>query len=159
VEEQEALAREADFWFRLNHPHVVQLFGACDVGSPAMLVCEYATNGSLDKYLIVHPDQLRRKLHEAALGVQYLHQRGIVHGDLKCNNVVIGSDVKAKVTDFGLSSGGGSVQISGAVPWLAPECLGGDRVSPTIESDVYSLGMCVIEGMLAVENICSPPIP
>ncbi|KAE9043087.1 hypothetical protein PR001_g2992 [Phytophthora rubi] len=95
--------REVAIWFTLSHPHVVRLFGACHVGRP-FFVCEYATNGTLVSYLRQHPDELWSKLHEAALGVQYLHARGVVHGDLKGNNIVIGSDMKAKVTDFGLSS-------------------------------------------------------
>lgn len=148
--------REAGIWFRLNHPHVVQLFGACIVDARPTFVCEYATNGSLDEFLRAHPNELWQKLHEVALGVQYLHERGIVHGDLKLNNVVVGSDLKAKVTDFGLSSALDASnhelpQITGAVHWLAPECLGNDRTLPTPESDIYSLGMCIIEALRVVE--------
>ncbi|GMF29994.1 unnamed protein product [Phytophthora fragariaefolia] len=95
--------REVDIWFGFSHPHVVRLFGACHVGRP-FFVCEFATNGTLVRYLRENPHELWSKLHEAALGVQYLHARGVVHGDLKGNNIVIGSDKKAKVTDFGLSS-------------------------------------------------------
>ncbi|KAG2772277.1 hypothetical protein Pcac1_g8123 [Phytophthora cactorum] len=95
--------REVDIWFGFSHPHVIQLFGACHVGRP-FFVCEYATNGTLVSYLRKNPDRLWTKLHEAALGIQYLHARGVVHGDLKGNNIVIGSDMKVKVTDFGLSS-------------------------------------------------------
>ncbi|KAE9233278.1 hypothetical protein PF004_g9701 [Phytophthora fragariae] len=67
----------------------------CHVGSP-FFVCEFATNGTLVSYLRKYPDELWAKLHEAALGVQYLHARNVVHGDLKGNNIVIGSDKKAK---------------------------------------------------------------
>jgi len=59
--------REVDIWFRLNHPHVVKLFGACHTSSPPVLVCEYATNGSLDKYLRAHPDQLCRNCMRVCL--------------------------------------------------------------------------------------------
>ncbi|KAF1790224.1 Protein kinase-like domain [Phytophthora cactorum] len=103
AEALEMFRREVDIWFGFSHPHVIQLFGACHVGRP-FFVCEYATNGTLVKYLQAHPDKLWTMLHEAALGVQYLHARGVVHGDLKGNNIVIGSDFKAKVTDFGQSS-------------------------------------------------------
>ncbi|KAJ8525056.1 hypothetical protein ON010_g16059 [Phytophthora cinnamomi] len=117
--------REVDIWFGFNHPHVIRLFGACHVGTP-FFACEYATNGTLVEYLKTHPGELWTKLHEAALGVQYLHARKVVHGDLKGNNIVIGSDLKAKVTDFGLSSIAGNevkTQVSGAWHWVAPECL------------------------------------
>ncbi|GMF46460.1 unnamed protein product [Phytophthora fragariaefolia] len=91
--------------------------------------------------------------------VQYLHARGVVHGDLKGNNIVVGSDMKAKLTDFGLSSSSeseGSSPISGAWHWAAPECLIDKeteqaRARPTFEFDVYSLGMCVLEAMRVFE--------
>ncbi|RAW31240.1 hypothetical protein PC110_g12403 [Phytophthora cactorum] len=145
--------REVDIWFGFSHPHVIQLFGACHVGRP-FFVCEYATNGTLVSYLRKNPDQLWAKLHEAALGVQYLHARGVVHSDLKGNNIVIGSDFKAKVTDFGLSSIESSEAqplVSAAWHWLAPECFSAANTRPTSASDVYSLGMCIVEALRVVE--------
>jgi serine/threonine protein kinase len=160
AEAQEMFRREADIWFGFSHPHVVRLFGACHIGGP-FFVCEYATHGTLDKYLRKHPDELWAKLHEAALGVQYLHARGVVHGDLKGNNVVVGSDLKAKVTDFGLSlamDSESAALISGAWHWVAPKCLVGKKgekraVKPTFASNVYSLGMCIVEALRVVEAV------
>jgi len=160
AEAQAMFRREADIWFGFSHPHVVRLFGACHIGRP-FFVCEYATHGTLDKYLRKHPDELWAKLHEAALGVQYLHARGVVHGDLKGNNVVVGSDLKAKVTDFGLSlavDSKATAPTSGAWQWVAPECLVAKKdeqtgVKPTFESDVYSLGMCIVEALRVVEAV------
>ncbi|KAE8889224.1 hypothetical protein PF003_g26625 [Phytophthora fragariae] len=160
TEAQTMFRREADIWFGFSHPHVVRLFGACHIGRP-FFVCEYATHGTLDRYLRKHPDELWTKLREAALGVQYLHARGVVHGDLKGNNIVIGSDLKAKVTDFGLSSladSEDSSAISGALHWVAPECLADKNVEnaatkTTFESDVYSLGMCIVEALRVVEAV------
>ncbi|EGZ20751.1 hypothetical protein PHYSODRAFT_495798, partial [Phytophthora sojae] len=146
----EALAvfrREVDIWFGFNHPHVVRLFGACHVGKP-FFVCEYAPNGTLVSYLRKNPDEIWAKLHEAALGVQYLHARDVVHGDLKGNNIVIGSDMKAKVTDFGLSS----TLVSGAWNWVAPELLDTSE-RPTLASDMYALGMCIVEALRVVEAV------
>ncbi|KAG7382127.1 Leucine-rich repeat serine/threonine-protein kinase 2 [Phytophthora pseudosyringae] len=146
------------------HPHVVRLFGACHVGRP-FFVCEYATNGTLVSYLNKYPDQLWVKLHEAALGVQYLHTRSVVHGDLKGNNIVVGSDKKAKVTDFGLSSvtssdvGLTKPTVSAAWNWVAPECLFDAKVRPTFASDVYSLGMRIAEALRVVEAVKSGKDP
>ncbi|GMF57660.1 unnamed protein product [Phytophthora fragariaefolia] len=71
--------------------------------------------------------------------------------------------MKAKVTDFGLSSSSeseGSSPISGAWHWVAPECLidrDGEQAAPrpTFESDVYSLGMCIVEAIRIVEAVRS----
>lgn len=157
AEAREMFMREADIWFKLGHPNVVRLFGACHVGQP-FFVCEYAPHGSLDKYLLKHPDEIWQKLHEAALGLLYLHERGIVHCDFKCNNIVVGSDYKAKVTDFGLSSAASASgddtnggHITGAWNWLAPELLLEQSKQPTRESDVFSFAMCIVEALRVVE--------
>lgn len=138
---------EVALWFSLNHPHVVKLFGGCHIGTP-YFVCEEAKNGSLDRYLKDHPSGVWTMLYEAALGLEYLHARGIVHRDVKCDNILVGSDGQAKLTDFGLSSVASAAdqgKRSGAVRWVAPECLAGEKAS--FASDVYSLGVCVIQAV------------
>ncbi|OWY97927.1 Serine/threonine protein kinase [Phytophthora megakarya] len=140
---------EVGVWFGLNHPHVVRLFGACHVGTP-LFACEYANNGSLEKYLRKHPNEMWQKLHEAALGVQYLHSRNIVHCDLKCNNIVVGGDNKAKLC-WGLTLGDTGVF--------------GQRPSElSTASDIYALGMCIVEALQIVEitttnKQCCEPLP
>ncbi|RLN95817.1 hypothetical protein BBJ28_00000735 [Nothophytophthora sp. Chile5] len=168
--------REATIWFTLNHPNVVKLYGACHVGksattrglddSPAsrldrrpFFVCEYASEGTLNEHLERQrsehktPPNVWKCLCEAARGLQHLHERGIIHGDLKGNNILVGSDHQVKLTDFGLSTfannsswTGGDGTI-GAVRWKAPERLGGEDRGPSFESDIYSFGMCIIEAV------------
>ena len=141
-------------------PHVVQLFGACHIERP-LFVCEYAAQGQLDVYLREHPTEVWQKLYEAALGLRYVHVKRVVHGDLKCNNILVGSDHCAKLTDFGLSSLEAHASTSGeepeaelasgekakpsvgAIRWKAPEVLKGEKA--TFASDIYSFGMCIIE--------------
>ncbi|KAL4100494.1 hypothetical protein PRIC1_008286 [Phytophthora ramorum] len=138
---------EVGIWFQLSHPHVVKLFGGCHIGTP-FFVCEDAKLGQLDSYLKTRPSEVWQKLYEAALGLEYLHARNIVHRDLKCNNILVGSDGQAKLTDFGLStsaSGNENVVATAAIRWSAPECLKGEKA--TAESDVFSLGMCIIEAV------------
>ncbi|ETI51250.1 serine/threonine protein kinase [Phytophthora nicotianae P1569] len=149
---------EVKIWITLFHPHIVQLYGACHVGQP-FFVCEYAGGGQLDDYLRGHPNELWEKLYEAALGLRYLHTKRVVHGDLKCNNILVGCDGYAKLTDFGLSildmsnsREGEEVEYEteandkpkiGAIRWKAPEVLNGEKA--TMEADVYSFGMCILE--------------
>jgi serine/threonine protein kinase len=157
VQAMEVFKHEADIWFGLSHPHVVRLFGAYHVGTP-FFVCEYATKGTLVRHIRNHLDQIWQLLYEAALGVLYLHARNIVHGDLKGNNTVIGSEGKTKVTDFGLSpianhTDATNSQITGAWHSVAPECILGKGGRPTFASDVFSLGMCVVEALRVVDSL------
>lgn len=155
VEQRRAFVQEADIWFTLNHPHVIQLYGACHVGPRPFFVCEYAGEGTLTSFLACkRRGFVWSRLYEAALGLQFLHRHGIVHGDLKGNNILIGANGKAKLTDFGLSRFGNrrqdissldGVGALGAYRWKAPECLSGGQ--PTFESDVYSFAMCIIEAV------------
>ncbi|GMF35613.1 unnamed protein product [Phytophthora fragariaefolia] len=96
-----------------------------------------------------------QKLRQSALGLQYLHQHSIVHGDLKCDNILVAADGTAKLTDFGLSTirryvtseqeQSSTSSVVGAQRWKAPECLAGGP--PSFESDVYSFGMCVLQAV------------
>ncbi|ETL37085.1 TKL protein kinase, partial [Phytophthora nicotianae] len=157
--------READHWFMLNHQNVVHLYGACHVGTP-FFVCEPAKSISLNSHVEslararpgynfeergADPSDIMRCLLLAGIGLKYLHERGIVHCDLKGNNFMVGTDGKTiKLGDFGMSvlkrSGKGRHTAHanvGAVPWKAPEYLKGE--DPTVMSDVYGFGMCILE--------------
>ncbi|KAF4046963.1 Protein tyrosine kinase [Phytophthora infestans] len=131
--------KEVDVWNKLSNPHIVKLFGACHVSTPAFFVCEDAIHGNLADYLMEDKSE-------------------VVHGDLKCNNIVIGGDDKAKICDFGFSyirsqSVGLSAKAqTDTVRWKAPECLmpmgesDADAAhNPRFASDVYSFGMCIVE--------------
>jgi hypothetical protein len=166
VEDTMGLFRtEADHWFMLNHQHVVHLYGACHVGTP-FFVCDPAKLTSLSSHVkelaCAKPgynfeenggerSDIMRCLFLAGLGLKYLHERDIVHCDLKGNNFMVGTDNKTiKLGDFGMSvlkrSGNGrhaAHENVGAVPWKAPEYLKG--AEPTVMSDVYGFGMCILE--------------
>jgi ankyrin repeat protein/tRNA A-37 threonylcarbamoyl transferase component Bud32 len=152
-----AFWREAHIWKTAKHPHIVPLFGAYVRGSGHFLVCKEATNGKLKDYLERELKQGDRptvwqKLYEAAAGLRFLHERNIVHCDLKCNQILVGRDGEAMLTDFGMSfvmgESGGSSGVKGAIRWKAPECIRRENPSrPTKEADVYSFGMCVVEAV------------
>ncbi|KAE9342582.1 hypothetical protein PF008_g10096 [Phytophthora fragariae] len=145
---------EVALWFGLNHSYVMKLFGGCHVGKKPFFVCEEAENGSLIKYL----EKLQGttgsmggvwlKLYEASLGLEYLHARGIIHRDLKCDNILVDTDDRAKLTDFGLGSFASAEDrgdVSDAAHWVVPECLDGKQA--TFASDIFSFGMCIIQAV------------
>lgn len=151
----QALREEANIWFTLRHPHIVSFYGACTKGYPL-----FVSGGRLDQCRgsnasdndgkrkvegKVTDEQIWGYLHDAAIGLQGLHLHGVVHADLKCDNILIIADGRAKLIDFGLSCvrtyDGGAAH--GALHWKAPECIQGS--GPTFESDIYGLGMCIIQ--------------
>lgn len=150
-EVEQQFRQEADIWFQLNHVNIVQMYGACHVGR-MFFVAEYAARGTLESYLCSEGGDMYLawlNLLYAAKGLRYLHDLGIVHGDLKGNNILVGEDGVAKLTDFGLSDFRKNKHVNkdkgsiGAYRWKAPECLAGEPA--TFESDIYSFGMCIIE--------------
>ncbi|RLN56390.1 hypothetical protein BBJ29_003611 [Phytophthora kernoviae] len=150
--------KEVGMWNKLNNPHVVKLFGACHVATPAFFVCEDAIHGNLADYFETDKSEIWRLFYEAAVGLDYLHEQKVVHGDLKCNNILVGADDKAKICDFGFSyirsqSVGLSAKAqTDTIRWKAPECLmpmseenPDAEHNPRFASDVFSFGMCIIE--------------
>lgn len=161
----------------LHHPCILKLLGACHVSRRALLVLESAEHGNLLDYL-QHQEQQQQqsasslklmleKFVDAAEALQYLHSRKVVHGHLRCANIVVTGDGRAKLTDFGFddvrsavcAQGGpvlGKTSASSTTPsssshslqWMAPELLvGGGGDGASFASDVYALGMCMLEAI------------
>ncbi|CAE6424099.1 unnamed protein product, partial [Rhizoctonia solani] len=148
----ETLLREVELWQGLRHPHVVQFFGASPRYSPnAFIVSQYLANGNALMYLKRHPRADRAKLaRETAVGMEYLHSMGIIHGDLKAANVLITDTGSAALADFGLSevkqdsSSRAHVtdNVSGSPRYLSPERWRGVLNKA---SDVYAWAMTTLE--------------
>ncbi|EUC58188.1 tyrosine kinase catalytic domain protein, partial [Rhizoctonia solani AG-3 Rhs1AP] len=91
---------------------------------------------------------------DVASGLEYMHAHNMVHGDLKALNVLVSSDGIARLSDFdfsvmseasGLMFTASSNSRSGSIRWVAPEMLAEDAPIRTKESDVYALGMTMLE--------------
>ncbi|GAB9471507.1 Tkl protein kinase [Globisporangium polare] len=155
-----AFVKEANLWFKASQiPNVVHLYAANHLDETPYFVCEKAANGTLKNYLSDPKNrrQIWNLLLDAANGIRALHQLRILHNDLKCDNIVVSADGKAKITDFGLScelprpDSNDQIPVLkdvGAIPWKARELLLGDDASPpSVASDVYAFGMCIIEAV------------
>ncbi|KAK9078955.1 hypothetical protein SSX86_000624 [Deinandra increscens subsp. villosa] len=133
--EQERLTkdfwREAQMLSNLHHPNVVALYGVVPDGPGGTLstVTEYMTNGSLKHVLLKNKRALdwRKKLiiaQDAAIGMEYLHLKKIIHFDLKCENLLVslGDPQRpiCKVGDFGLSRIKRNTFVSGGVRGTLP---------------------------------------
>ncbi|CAE7229951.1 unnamed protein product [Rhizoctonia solani] len=149
-------ARELHLWSRMNHPHIHRLKGVILFRDQYLgMVSEWMDNGNLHDFLLKHPEADRYQLCiHVASGLEYMHGCNTVHGDLKALNVIVSSEGIARLSDFDFSimSDASSLVFTassntrtGSVRWVAPEMLEDDTPKRTTQSDVYALGMTMLE--------------
>jgi tetratricopeptide (TPR) repeat protein len=146
---------EAEAGARLQHPNIVQIHevGECD-GRP-FLALEYVEGDSLLRRVAGTPQPEReaaRLVETLARAVHDMHRRGILHRDLKPNNVLLTADGTPKITDFGLAkvldaegSPSRSETVLGTPSYMAPEQAAGNASKVGAPADVYSLGAILYE--------------
>ncbi|KAF7326404.1 Kinase-like protein [Mycena venus] len=149
--------REAFVWRDLYHPHILPFIGIDQDSFPPSLcmVSPWMEHGTVLNYLNVHgPVDIDKLLYEIALGLEYLHSLGIVHGDLKGANILINDERSACLADFGLSQiADATLSMSttrgGSLYWMAPELIDPDhfgcQFARTRSSDVYAFGCVCFE--------------
>ncbi|EUC58611.1 tyrosine kinase catalytic domain protein [Rhizoctonia solani AG-3 Rhs1AP] len=174
------VAREIHTWKKCDHPHVLHFLGLVVFRGRIGMVAPWMDYGNLTSYLRRTMSVDRCKLcTEVCEGVAYLHTIGIVHGDLKGENILISSEGAAVVSDFGGSLlKNRSLKImplekglSLTSRWAAPELFEADDEDPanTKGSDIYALGMTILEAISGrppwywitrdvsiIRQVCSP---
>ena len=150
----ERFRREARSVAQLSHPNIVTVIDRGDQGDRQFIVFEYIAGENL-KSLIeregpLPQDQAVRLTLQIARALGFAHEHGLVHRDVKPQNVLLNGDGRAKVTDFGIARSldvkGGLTQtgtVLGTSDYIAPEQARGSRVDA--QSDIYSLGAVLYE--------------
>ncbi|GAB4833066.1 Serine/threonine-protein kinase sty13 [Ancistrocladus abbreviatus] len=148
----------------LKHPNIVRFIGACWKPMVWCIVTEYAKGGSVRQFLMKRQNRtvpLKLAVKQAldvARGMEYVHRLGLIHRDLKSDNLLIFSDKSIKIADFGVARI--EVQTEGMTPetgtyrWMAPEMI--QHRPYTQKVDVYSFGIVLwelITGMLPFQNM------
>lgn len=149
-----AFEREATVIARLQHAGIVGVYDAGSHEGRRYIVMEYVHGYSLRQLLetqgrLPEREAIRYGVQVAA-ALQYAHGKGVVHCDIKPENVLINEAGVAKVADFGVADSlnrtmapGQAKDLLGTVAYLAPEVIEG--ASPGASSDVYSLALTVFE--------------
>ncbi|KAJ3072077.1 Protein kinase [Podochytrium sp. JEL0797] len=135
----------------LSHPNVIQYIDSYIVGGDLWLILEYMEGGELtgtiENNKMTEP-QIAAICNEILKGVMYLHQKDIIHRDLKSDNVMIGSDGSIKLIDFGYSAKltvtrKQRATFAGTPYWMAPEIVKGKPYGAKV--DIWATGIFAIE--------------
>lgn len=154
------LDREICIWTKLKHQYVLPLYGTVEgFGLFRALVSPWMPNGTLDLYLnrtqktLSMMDKLRL-LMQITVGLQYLHDHDVIHGDLSNKNILVAADGSPRLADFGISnimvqSNPAFSYHTGAVRWVAPELIDSPEDQPvqcaTKSTDIYALGGIMLQ--------------
>jgi WD40 repeat protein/serine/threonine protein kinase len=148
---------EAQLVARLEHPHVTPLYDYWRDPSGAYLVMRYLRGGSLRDSLeqsgAWSAAKVAQMLNQVGSALAFAHANGVIHRDIKTDNILIDEGGNTYLSDFGIAKDLGGKEhhtgdaILGTPAYLSPEQIRGDLAS--IQSDVYALGILVFEALTA----------
>lgn len=139
----------------VNSLHLVTIYNIHEIGDRMYLEYELVEGASLPDLVATEglsADAAERLLRDLLQGLQAMHGIGLVHGDLKPENVMIRSDGSAVITDLGLASRGSATFLGGASQFMAPEMFK-PPFRREARTDLYSLGMTVYEAVVGRGNM------
>jgi len=142
----------------LNHKNIVKLINYGHKGDIYYLIYEYVKGRSLDKFLSQNKNisisNIENIFLQILTGLSHAHNKGIIHRDIKPQNILITSQGIIKITDFGIAKALSSVTITqtgmfiGSPGYISPEQAEGKKVDN--RSDIYSLGVLLFELLTGV---------
>jgi serine/threonine-protein kinase len=147
--------REARLAARLSHANVVQVYDTGEQDGRPYIVMEYVPGETLAQVLAhrrkLPADEVVEIGRQAARGLEHAHAAGLVHRDVKPQNLIVRDDGVVKIADFGIARAAEATKMTqlgtvlGTAAYLAPEQARGDEV--TSAADVYSLGAVLYEAL------------
>lgn len=150
----ERFKREAQAAARLNHPNIAQIYSFSIQDGQPYIAMELVSGGSLDKEMVQNPGTLD-PVHvmnvgkQVAEGLSLAAQSGLVHGDVKPENILFDEEGNAKLVDFGLAAmQGDSSEIWGTPYYISPEKVRRQKID--LRADIYSLGGTLYHALTGV---------
>ena len=141
----ERFEQEAKLLARLNHPNIVTIYEFCLTERHPYLALEYFEGVDLAVHLKQHQPLSAKSLisiyKQVLTGCSKAHLAGVLHSDIKPENLLINQDGLVKISDFGLASllGSNDGQLVGTPGYMAPELALGESIS--VLTDIYAVGM------------------
>jgi serine/threonine-protein kinase len=176
----ERFGHEAQSAASLNHPNIVHIYewGGTENDEASYIAMEYAAGGTLEDRILedgpLPPRTTVEVASQIAEALGFAHERGVIHRDIKPQNILLSALGDAKVTDFGLARAAYSTSLSqtslvlGTASYMSPEQAMGGPADP--RSDLYSLGVVLYEMLtgelpyegdssvtIAVKHVIEPP--
>lgn len=151
----QALEREIELLRELQHENIVQYLDSATDGNNLYIFLEYVPGGSvaalLSSYGAFEEALVRNFSRQILTGLNYLHERNIIHRDIKGANILVDNKGGIKISDFGISKKMESSlmerpnrpSLQGSVFWMAPEVV--KQTSYTSKADIWSVGCLVVE--------------
>ena len=149
----ERFSREAHASARISHPNIVDIYDVGNDGDKHFIVMEYVKGYTLKQLIkrrgAIPPREAVWMIKQLASALMEAHKHGLIHRDVKSQNVLIKADGTIKLADFGIAVLNNSMQLTskdsvlGSVHYLAPELAKGGSAS--MQSDIYSLGIVFYE--------------
>ncbi|GAA5881943.1 hypothetical protein JCM3774_002081 [Rhodotorula dairenensis] len=154
-----SLKAEIELLKDLDHPNIVLYLGMEQTPEYLSIFLEYVPGGSIGRIIRTHgkfeEDVIRFFTLQILDGLEYLHGLGILHRDMKADNILIDQDGMCKISDFGTSKKSGDIyqnnenmSMQGSIFWMAPEVIHNNKQGYSAKADIWSLGCICIE-MLA----------
>jgi serine/threonine protein kinase len=130
----------------LSHPNLVKVFalemetGWFSGPKKAKLLIEFVPGQTMDKLKLLRMAKLLRVCERIADGLTHMHKQGVIHADLKPNNLILGRGTQVKVLDYGLAwiKGEPKDRVQGTPEYMAPET--GSHKLVNERTDIYNLG-------------------
>lgn len=149
----ERFKREAEAIAKLAHPNIVDIYDVGEDNGNYYIVMEYVKGATLKNLIkkrgAIEPKEAVFLMKQLCSAIKAAHDKGVIHRDIKSQNIIIKDDGTLKVLDFGIALANDAIQITsddivlGSVHYLAPELSKGE--SATELSDIYAMGIILYE--------------